>query len=148
MANAIFYDALVAIETALINLGLTGLDTTRIKVRRLPHDGEHYFPGVTIHPTQERYFDGTNMREDIGYGCSLTMVQNNNNNSADLLNRVLQWRETIRQYFVENDTLGSGTTIFTLKVEHGDVFTWDGMIKDNYDVSVLTIRVWSRESRT
>jgi hypothetical protein len=147
-----YKDAMDAIATELETLraggSLPGISVYEIKVRRLPHDGEHYFPGITIHPVGETSWRGTNEQEDIGYGCGLTFVQNNNNDSDYLLGNVATWRENVRRYFVENITVGSMPTPFTVKVEHGHVFDWDDLLQDNYDVSRLVLRVWSRETRT
>lgn len=146
--SSIFYTALHAVREAIIGLDLEGVDRSSIRVRRFPHDGEVYYRGITVHPVRESTGPGTNMLEDIGYGCGLTMVVNNNNASERLLDRVLMWRETIRRYFVENDTLDTMSTVFTVKVEHDDVFAWDDMVRSNFDVSRMVLRVWSRESRT
>ena len=150
MADSTFKQALDAVKTALEALDLDGIGQSngRIKVRRFPHDGEHYFPGITVHPSKEEYDVGTNNREDVGYGCQLTMVQNNDNDDDLYLNRVLQWRETIRKTFVEDPTIGTIPDDFRVMVEMGPVFVWDDFAKENYDVSIMTLRVWCRESRS
>lgn len=142
-----FYDALNAVADEIRALNLPGLDADRVKVRRLPNDGEHYFPGITVHPVTETTAEGTNMMEDIGYGCAITMVMNNNNAQDYLLDRLLEWRETIRRYFAENVTLGVMGAVCTIKVEFGNVIDWNDLLQGNYDVSRLIVRVWNRESR-
>lgn len=145
-----FMKAMDGIVTEIQALNLTGLEDNRVVVRRLPHDGEVYYPGITVHPVPEKYQPGTNQRESVGYGCAVTMVVNNDNSAAYLLDQLLYWRECIRKYFVENPTLTSVTTehICALKVEHGNVIEWDDLIGKNYDVSSLIIRVYILESRT
>jgi hypothetical protein len=150
MADSIFMQALEGVRDGIQNLNMTGIPDNRVSVRRMPHDGEHYFPGITVHPVEEEYSQGTNMREAIGYGCAVTMVVNNDNDSDYLLDQLLLWREKIRQYFVENDTISSvtGGVSYTLKVEHGKVLDWGALQNKNYDISSLIIRVWVLETRT
>ena len=149
MYDSFFLEALNSVVEDLRQLGLPGLDSTDIKVRRLPTDGEVYHKGISVHPVTEIYDDGTNMREDIGYGCGITMVVNNNNNQLYLLDRLLRWREMIRRHFVEKTVLQVMTTLCQIKVEHGPVLDIGELIKrNNYDVSTMVIRVWSRETRS
>jgi len=141
--------AMEAIRDAIRTLGLEGVDSEEVQVRRLPYDGQdHWYRGITVHPVPETYGQGTNEREDIGYGCGVTLVQNNDNDSDYKLDQLLDWRETIRTYFVENSTLTGVSTTFTLKVEHGYVIDYDKLYDRNYDVSRLVVRVYSRETRT
>jgi hypothetical protein len=151
-AESVFKQCLDAVATAIQNLNLTGLTDNRVAVRRLPHDGEAYFPGITVHPVSEVYHAGTNMREAIGYGCAVTIVVNNENDQDYLLDRLLQWREKIRRYFVENSTLpgvtATGASVCTLKVEHGNPLDWNDLTRKNYDVSTLIVRAFVWETRT
>ena len=151
-AHSVFKQMLDVVATEIQGLHLTGLPDNRVVVRRLPHDGEAYFPGVTVHPVKEIYHAGTNMREAIGYGCAVTMVVNNENDQDYLLDRLLEWREKIRRYFVENPTLtgitATGASMCTLKVEHGDPIDWNDLIKKIYDVSTLIVRAYVWETRT
>ncbi len=149
MATSIFMQCLEAVRDEIQALNLSGLPDNRVRVRRLPHDGEHYFPGVTVHPVPEKYEKGTNQREDIGYGCGVTIVVNNENDQDYLLDRLLYWRETIRRHFVEKP----GLTAITLssscrvKVEHEHVIDWTTLYDKNHDVSTLVVRVIVRETR-
>jgi len=150
--TSIFAQCLDGVAAGIQALDMTGIPDNRVTVRRLPHDGEAYFPGITVHPVTEIYHQGTNMRESVGYGCAVTMVVNNENDSEYLLDQLLLWRETIRRYFVENSTLtavtASGASVCTLKVEHGKPIEWNELIDKNYDVSTLIIRCYVWETRT
>jgi len=141
---------LEGICSGIQDLNLTGLPDNRVVVRRLPHDGEVYYAGVTVHPVQETYHTGTNARESIGYGCAITMVVNNDLDKDLNLDRLLLWRESIRRYFVENSTLSSVTSgvACTLKVEMGKTIDDNELIKGNYDVSVMVVRAYVLETRT
>ena len=144
---SVFMDVLNSVRDRIRGLGLTGLSSDEIKVRRLPTDGEVYFPGISIHPAPERFWRGTNEREDIGYGAAVTMVQNNDQDQDYLLDRLLTWRRTIVIDFVEDTSLTGVSTVYTVKVEFGPVII-PGEQNINYDVSQLIIRAWSRETRT
>lgn len=148
MSTSIFMIAMESIRDAIKDLSLTGLDDSRVKVRRQPHDGEHLYPGITIHPLPEIYHIGTNERENVGYGCGVTMVVNNDNDEDYKLDRLLLWRETIRRKFVEDVTLTDVSTCCTIKVEHGHVLDWKALQDENQDVSSLVLRVYSLETRT
>jgi len=148
MADSYFMECLEAVRDRIQGLELTGLFDERVRVRRLPHDGEQFFPGITVHPVTEVYSQGSNMLESVGYGCSVTMVVNNDNDQDYLLDRLLTWRQTIRRSFVEDHTI-TGVTgqIYRVGVEHGHVIDWKTLYDRNVDVSSLVIRCWLLESR-
>lgn len=150
MPDSYCKQSLDAVHAAIVALGLAGIDSTKIKVRRKPWDSERPYEGITVHPLEELAWRGTNMREDIGYRLGVTMIQNNDMaiNDATTMERILQWREAIRRYFVENSSLGAIAEMFNIKVEHGPVFKDDELKFDNYDISQLVLRVWIRETRT
>lgn len=146
---SVFVQALESIRDRIQDLNLPGLPDNRVRMRRLPHDGEHYFPGITVHPVTEKYHDGTNMRESVGYGCAVTMVVNNENDQDYLLDRLLFWREVIRRNFVEKAGLPEVTLqpSCTVKVEHGHVINSQTLYDKNVDVSDLILRVYVLETR-
>ena len=146
MANSIFKSALDAVAARIGTLSLEG--DPRIKVRRMAHDNERFYDGITVHPVTEKNHDGTNVRESVGYGCAVTMVQNNNNDDDYKLDRLLLWRETIRREFVEDVQLSGVGTTCTVKVEYGYPIDWNELFDVNYDVGRLVIRVYSLETRT
>ena len=148
MTDSIFMTAMEALRDRIRGLSLEDLSTDEVAVRRLPHDGEHMYRGVTIHPVTESYDQGTNERENVGYGCAVTMVVNNDNQATRKLDLILKWREEIRREFVEDASLTGVSTTCTLKVEHGYPIDWDALFDKNYDVSRLVIRVFSLETRT
>jgi len=148
MSESLFMLAMEEIRDRIRLLELDGLPDDRVQVRRLPHDGEVYFPGVTIHPVTETYHQGTNIRESVGYGCAITMVVNNNNNQDYLLDRLLLWREKIRREFVEDDGLSGVTGSCTVKIQHGKPIDWNELTVKNYDVSSLVAIVYVLETRT
>lgn len=145
MAFSIFKKALDAVAARIESLDLDGDPV--VSVRRLPHDGERYYDGITVHPVAEQYYIGTNERESVGYGCALTMVMNNDNDEDYKLDRLLYWRERIRRDLVEDSTLSGVPTTCTVKVEHGHPIDWKLLRSTNIDVSTMTVRVYSLENR-
>ena len=148
MTDSIFMKAMEVIRDRIQDMDLPGITDDRIKVRRLGHDGEHWHEGITIHPVPEKYHMGTNRLENVGYGCAVTMVINNNNDDDYKLDRLLLWREEIRREFVEDTVMVGLGTLCTTKVEMERVIEWDELFEKNLDVSRLVIRVYSLETRT
>ena len=149
MTDSIFMQAMEAIRDRIRLLALTGLSDDRVQVRRMPHDaGGTYFPGITVHPVTETYESGTNMRENVGLGCGITMCVNCDDDSDFLLDRLLLWRETIRQHFVEDDGLPPVANSCSIKIEHGHPLVWDELVNRHYDISRLVARVYTLQSRT
>lgn len=148
MANSIFMAIMEQVQSDIQALSLTGLEAYEIQVRRLPHDAKGFWHrGITIYPLQENFFSGSNEREDVGYGLGIAMAQNNNNDDLRKLDQLLLWRETIVRHFVENSSMAAAATVFNVKVSHDHPIDWDRFLQ-NYDVSRLTLRAYSREART
>ena len=143
-----WYTLMLAVQDIIKALALEDIPEDEVRVRKLPHDGEVYYRGITIHPVEERSIHGTNEREDVGYGIAVTMVQNNDDDMVRNLDRMLTWREAIRKKFVEDRDLGGLTQHFTIKVEFGRVFDDRDILKRSFDISVLVLRCWAREVRT
>lgn len=149
MSTSIFMLAMEGIRDAIRGLTLSGLTSDEVQVRRLPYDAQNaWYRGVTVHPVPETYDEGSNERESVGYGCAVTLVNNSDNDADYKLDQLLLWRETIRRHFVENSSLSSASTVYTLKVSHGHVIDYEMLTDRNYDVSRLIIRAFSLETRT
>jgi hypothetical protein len=148
MSTSLFMLIMEAVRDKIQGLDLSGLPDNRVAVRRLPHDGEVYYAGITVHPIGETYGQGTNSRELPAYGVAITMVSNVDNDKDYNLDRILLWRETIRRAFVEDSSLTGCATVCTIKIEHGKVIDESILIGKNYDVSTIVARVYSLETRT
>jgi len=132
-----------------------GFPESEIRNRRLEHkvesDGrvtiQTWEQGVTFFPMQEAESAGTNLREDIGYGCGCVIVLPADHGSADNLGKVLEARSKIRRKFIHQrmDALLSGGMYLTTKVQHLPINQpRDG---HQYEASSLLIRCWIREPR-
>jgi hypothetical protein len=139
--------------TAKAIRGLTLPGAPDVAVRRLPWndtgDATHFYRGITVHPTTEAVSAGTNLREDIGYGCVVTMIVPASGSVAEDIDKVSQWREAIRRKVVHDafqDINLEGANHYTTKVVHHQL----NVPKEGhrYEISSLLIRCWMRESRT
>lgn len=145
---SILYTAMGAVKTAIVNANLTGI-TTNVLLRRFPYvrDGVT-LPAVLVCPLPETINDkgGTNASNDIGYGVQVTAAQASNQKLDDTnLDRLLQWRESIRTLFHNKRLSGAGNTVWIVKVEPGPVIdpqAWASMM----DATTLILRVMSREA--
>lgn len=136
------YDAIV---TAIQGAGLTGIESTEVKLRKQYRDKESIYRGISVVPIPEREAPGTNSRDDIAHGALIVMCQGDGHGWTDDIDRVTQWRQSIRRLFNNK----------RLSVTENFICTWDGNdqfvpaeFQNNRDVSVLVIRAWCREPRT
>ncbi len=135
-------------------LALNRTNPDQVQVCRLPWnvsgDGNVIInPGIFVHPVPEREAPGTNQREDIGYGCAVTMIVPTSHSSLESVGIVSEWRETIRREFVNSrlqDITLDGGHFCIAKVEHNNLIVpREG---HRYEVSSMVIRCWVREPRT
>jgi len=137
---------LSAIESTINGLTFT-VDPEEIAIRKWPYDkgrdSNHWYPGVTIHRLPDDEMNGTNERDDVVYNVGVTMVVDN---SADPTEDDIQaeWQQTIRKAFI-HQRLSGVTCVCTCLIAPGPEYR---NVPENYDVSSLTVRVVSRETRT
>jgi len=148
MADAIFKQCLDRVVTDIKALALTGVKSYNVVTRWMPWDSYHFEEGITVHPAKEAITDGagTAGRDDIGYGCQVTMVQANHSDLTANMNQHLQWQESIRKKFM-NQRLGAITSVMKCTVQVKDVPIPKAFIKENYLTHALIVRAWSRETR-
>lgn len=132
-----------------------GFPDAEVRARRLEHKVESdgrvtiqvWERGITFFPMQEAESAGTNLREDIGYGCGCVIVLPADHGSADNLGKVLEARAKIRRKFIHQrmDVTLSGGMYLTTKVQHLPI----NQPRDahQYEASSLLIRCWIREPR-
>jgi hypothetical protein len=134
----------------------TGFPANEIRAARLQYkvesDGrvsiQTWERGITFFPLQEQESAGTNLREDIGYGCGCVIVLPADHGPGESLGRVLETRAKIRRKFIHQrlDTPSlSGGMYLTTKVQHLQINQPRG--PHVYEASSLLIRCWMREPR-
>ena len=135
-------------------LALRRLDHSSVHVARLPWyingDGTAVINrGIYVHPAEEREAPGTNEREDIGYGCAITMIVPATHSGLEEVGLVSEWRETIRRRLVNRrltDLVLEGGHSCIVKIEHNNLNV--PRQAHRYEVSSMVARCWVREPRT
>lgn len=136
----------------LKSLKLDGLEADEVKVRRRPFrkQGDRTLiphRGITLHRIKPIQKEGTNRSEDIGYGIGVTIYRGTDH--SDCVTASMDWEEIIRREYINRRLTNvkpvSGH-VCICTVEHGD---WDEEFDDHeYEISMLLIRVWARETRS
>lgn len=127
--------------------------SNQIVARRLPWD-EHgdrttiIHTGITVFPTPPREAAGTNLREDIGYGVGIAFISAVDHSSSMNRGRVHAAREAVRRKLVYDrlDIELTGGDFCQIKLMEPEV----AVPKEahQYEVSLIALRAWVRESRT
>ena len=148
MTDSVFKQCLDRVVTDILGLSLTGVTSYGVVVRWLPWDDYEFHRGITVHPAKEAVQNapGTCGRDDVGYGCQVTMVEANQSDLTKNLNLHLQWQESIRKAFI-NQRLTGITSVYTCSVQTKDVPIPAAFTKKNYLAHALVVRCWSRETR-
>jgi hypothetical protein len=124
-----------------------------VVARRLPWNTQGdkttiFHRGITVFPTPPREAAGTNQRDDIGYGVGLAFISSADQSLENARDQVLASREAIRRKIIYDRlsiTLTGGHFI-QVKLTEPEV----NLPKDAhlYEISIMAIRAWVRESRT
>lgn len=146
-SNAIWYDCLTAVKSTINSLSLTGLAAKDIRVQKVPWQRSQVMPGMFVTPVTETSNpkDGTNYRDDIGYGCQVVCVRLGNREMTANFNTHLYWRERVRKAFLNQRLAGVSESLWC-SVQPGAVVL-PSAFEDNYDVWSLIIRAICRETR-
>ncbi len=152
MAEATFESCLNRIKTDILTLGLEGIasSSNKVAVYYVPWDLVPFDVPITIHPAKPpedlRNGPGTCAKDDIGYGCQVTMLQPNSGDRKENMMRFTRWREEIRGKFHEK-RLSGVTTIYKVIVESHNTPIPRNYREDNM-AHAFVIRCWSRELRS
>lgn len=151
--NSVHQNCLELIAETIKGLALDRLAPEEVVVCRKPWKDEGngnvvIDRGIRIHKAPEAEAAGTNERDDIGYGCFVTMIVPTDESQAENTDLVGAWRATIRREFLHarlDVSLDDGQYV-TTKVSHGEI----DVPKEahRYEVSTLLIRCWMREPRS
>jgi hypothetical protein len=144
---------LLAAQSVIRSLALSGIDDASVVVRKLPWSreftqGELPFPGIILSPLERETMDhwrGTNLRDDVGYPVQVSIVDRGNQDLQTNLGRMLIWRQRIARAF-RNQRLTDVEEIMTCVVEPHHIYLPEAFDK-GVDQSTLTLRFMSREPR-
>ncbi len=157
-AYAVYYQALLAVQSAIRSIGLTGigavspLPAAQVYLRKLPADRTLTLPCVIVSlvPVPEGVETRVMPADDLGYPVYVAIVVANNQDLT-VQEPELRWREQIRQKFHQKRPAEviSGLTV-PLKIclwEPAPVLDLDLFKSENLFVSAAIIRVITREVR-
>ena len=153
-ATAVYYDCLVAVQTTIRALGLTGVASASIVVKKLPLDRVKKndalsYPIVLITPVREQISptEGSNLQDDYVYSVLVTILDDDNQEKtlAANLPAYLLWRQQIEHAF-QRQRLASLTTVYTATVEPADAVSLPAWARNLY-MTALLLRFYSRETR-
>lgn len=152
--EAVGYQCLTAAQTVIQTLGLTGVSSDDIVVKKLPttrtvaNDALSY-PAIIISPGRPSLPPqrGSNREDDVIYAVQVSLLDQDNQERtlADELNVRLKWIKDIRRAF-HNKTLSGVSTVYQCVVEQSDPVWPTGWLKNLWATS-LTIRCYSRQNR-
>ncbi len=151
-----------SVQATINGLGLSGIATDSIRVRKVPHaadftsttptpTGLHAYPGIlVIYSDKERDLAGVNDRDDIGYPLAVVFVSKDVNSAGvsdpeandDLY---LTWRQKIsdifrnQPYTISNYAVVSPLTFQTCNLEYGPIVDWGRWQKDQVFVGAMTL---------
>ena len=145
--QAILKDCLDAVRTMILGLSLADLTSANVVVRKLPWNREPLDEGVFIHPVPERYGQGTNLRDDVGYGVMVTMIRKSNQNLTSNMNAFAVWRQSISNALRRGSSTFGVAEVYNLTIEPAAVYLPEAFAK-NYDVGAVLVRCFSREPLT
>lgn len=144
----VHYRCLQAVQAKIQSLSLSGIDNSRVVIRKLPTDrGGLALPCCIVSPPgNESMEGGTNERDDVGYPCAVTFVDaidgdlGTTNMSRDLL-----WRQKAMRA-VRNQGLSGVSEIYQVRVEPYAVID-PKAVPENLWVGSFLARCVSREVR-
>ena len=152
MPNAILYDILNAIKSAIEARGLVGIASANIVVQKIPGNRPadlpaQQFPSIVIAPYGAEELDaraGTNSRDDVVYPVLVAILAADDGDQELHLNQYLTWRQSIRQLFHDQPL---STLCFAVQVKPLDTIDRDAWLKRNLFASGLVLHCFSREQR-
>jgi hypothetical protein len=144
--TSLSFQCLDVLRDDIAALGLAWPDAPRIKVRKHPKDSRVYYEGITVSPQDIREGGGTNLTDDIGYGCLITICRSTQQDLTAYIDRFTTIEQTIRQALI-HQKLGSINTNFTVRYEPHLQFD-DTDYRKDWDVSNFVLRCWIEETRT
>ncbi len=153
MPNAILYDVLLAVQSQIVSLNLSGIDSAHVILQKVPSDRDGdlpatKFPCVIVAPFGPEILnaaDGTNLRDDIIYPVIVAILAADNGDQSANFNTYLTWREQIRHSF-HNKVLG--TLCYRVQVQPQDIVDRGAWFERNLFASGVVLQCFNREART
>lgn len=147
-ADSISKQVMDAVVTRLQAMTFSGLVGSSIVVRKFPISRNLTKPCILVAPVPERVdpAGGTNERDEILYGVFIGAMQASNQDPTSDHNRILLWRQQIRLALMNHRLTGIASLTGQQYPEMGPPIA-QPIWAQGWDVSALTLRVGSRETR-
>jgi hypothetical protein len=152
MPNAVLFDILNQVKTAIAGRGLVGIGSASILVQKVPGNRPadlptQQFPSIVIAPYGSEDVDplaGSTSRDDVVYRVVVAILAADNGDQQAHFNQYLTWRQSIRQLFHDQPL---GSLCFSVQVKPLDVVDRDAWYQRNLYASGLVLHCFSREPR-
>ena len=152
MPNAILFDVLAALQSAIVARGLTGISAPNVVVQRAAGNRAadlpaQQFPSIVIAPYGAERLDpsaGTTSRDDVVYKVLVAIMAADNGDQQSNFNQYLTWRQSLRQLFHDQPL---ASLCFRVEVAPLDVVDRDAWFQRNVFASGLVLHCYSREPR-
>jgi hypothetical protein len=152
MPNAILFDILNSIQSAIAGRGLTGVSAANVVVQKVPASRAAdlpatQYPAIVIAPHRSEEVDpdaGTNARDDVVYRVLVAILAADDGDQQANFNQYLTWRQSIRQLFHDQPL---ANLCFRVEVAPLDVVDRDAWFQRNVFASGLVLNCYSRETR-
>lgn len=151
--TSVHYRCLEAVQARILLCDLQDLADASVIIRQLPSDrgfddGEYTLPGIVISQIgveNQSPSEGTNIRDDVQYPVTITILAAGNQDLVTNQQKYLKWREQINRA-LRNQRLTGVDEVYRVTVTPGPI-TSPNAAWNNYYHSQLIIRCVSREIR-
>lgn len=156
---SVLEDILVAVQSGITGLSLTGLSSTAVVVQKVasvrPADLPKFDPQgpvVVVAPLGQETLTptaGTNLRDDIVYPVLVAILAPDLQSQTIDRDKYLTWRQSIRRKFHHNTSaFTSLSSVINSIVQPQAIIDTQAFFERNSLVSALLIQVTSREARS
>lgn len=140
-----------AVLARLQLMTFAGMNVANFTKRKIPYNRKltesEAKPGAFITPVPETQNprEGTNLRDDVGYGIAIVVIRVSNEDLTSNIDSTVLWRQQINKAF-RNQRLDGVVENTNCTVEPGSIFN-PAHFGEGYDVFSMTVRCWCRETR-
>lgn len=151
--ESVHYRCLEAVRARILLCDLADLADASVVIRQLPSDrgfddGTYDLPGIVISQIgveNQSPAEGTNVRDDVQYPVTITILAGSNQDLVTNQEKYLKWREQINRA-LRNQRLTGVDEVYRITVTPGPI-TSPNAAWNNYYHSQLIVRCVSREVR-
>ena len=151
--DSVHYRCLDAVRSRILLCNLEDLADASVVIRQLPSDrgfddGTYDLPGIVISQIgveNQNPAEGTNIRDDVQYPVTITILAGSNQDLVTNQEKYLKWREQINRA-LRNQRLTGVDEVYRVTVTPGPI-TSPNAHWNNYYHSQLIVRCVSREVR-